>query len=192
MASASFVSIEVDNKTLDEVKFMLATVKNGARDAIRLAANQTAVTARSEIAKTVASRIQLTQTRIKKDTHIQKAKFGATSAQVIIFKKLIPLVDFPHTVRLRGGISVGIRKGRARELFRHQFKATMRSGHVGIFERRMLPSGRIARRLPIDEGFGPHIGEVFHANDEQRVFSEMMALFQKNLIQKAEFLLKKA
>jgi hypothetical protein len=189
---SSFVSIEVDNKTLDEVKFMLATVKNGARDAIRLAANQTAGTARSEIAKTVASRIQLTQTRIKKDVRIRKASFTKTTAEVWILSKFVPLIDFPHTVRLRGGINVGIRKGRARELFRHKFEATMSTGHRGIFERRMFASGKVAGRLPIDESFGPRIGSVFHANDEQRVFSEMMALFQKNLIQKAEFLLKKA
>ena len=80
---------------------------------------------------------------------------------------------------------------RGAELYRHRFKATMRSGHVGIFERR-LKSGRPVRRLPIDEALGPGIGNVFHFNDEQVVFADMMDLFQQRVLARAEYLLSRA
>jgi hypothetical protein len=188
----SIVSVEIDGKTLDEVKFMLATVKNGAANALRLAANDTAKAAQTRIVKTIATRIQLSQKRIRKDTGVFKANRGQTTAYTYILNKFLPLKDFPHTVRARGGINVGIRKGDPRELFRHMFKATMASGHIGIWERRKFPSGKIAGRLPIEERYGPRMGEVFHANDEKKVFDEMMILFQERLLQKAVFLLNKA
>jgi hypothetical protein len=63
---------------------------------------------------------------------------------------------------------------------------------VGIFERKMLPSGKITGRLPIEEQAGPGIGNVFHFNDEAVVFDDMMALFQQRVLDRAVFLLSQA
>ena len=64
---------------------------------------------------------------------------------------------------------------------------------VGIFERKMNTfTGKPYRRLPIEEQAGPAIGNVFHYNDEQKLFNEMMLLFQKRVIDRADFILRKA
>lgn len=63
---------------------------------------------------------------------------GEQSVGVIsVTRKRLGLIDFRHTVR-KGGVSAVIEKGRAPVEFRHGFKATMRSGHVGIFLRKRL------------------------------------------------------
>jgi len=186
-----FLSIEIDEKTLDEVKFMLNTVKNGADTAIRRAANDTAVTARSRVVDTVYSRVNLKKARIRKNTSVLKAKFGSLTAKVVIFTKPIPLVEFPYITSFVG-TSVSVRKSRPAELYRHRFVAKMPSGHVGIFERRLLSGGRSAGRLPIDEQVGPGIGNIFHHNDEDVVFGDMMELFQKRVLDRAVYLLSQA
>jgi hypothetical protein len=191
MASLSFMTIEVDKKTLDDVKYMLDTVKNGAETAIMRAANDTATTARSRIVKTVSERVNLLQKRIREDTNIEKANLSKLDARAIIYRRQVPLVEFPHITSFVG-TSVSVRKDRNAELYRHRFKATMRSGHVGIYERRMRGSGRPYPRLPIDEALGPGIGNVFHYNDEQIVFSDMMDLFQKNVFDRATYILSQA
>jgi len=198
-----FLSVEIDEKTLDEVKFMLDTVKNGADTAIRRAANDTAVTARSRVVDTVYSRVNLKKARIRKNTSVLKAKFGSLTAKVVIFTKPIPLVEFPYITSFVG-TSVSVRKSRPAELYRHRFVAKMPSGHVGIFERRQgifggavhfgkkISFSKPVGRLPIDEQAGPGIGNIFHHNDEDVVFGDMMELFQKRVLDRAVYLLSQA
>ena len=185
------LSVEIDKKTLDEVRYMLDTVKNGAETAIRRAANDTAVTARSRVVDTVYSRLNLKKTRIRANTNVLKASFGSLTAKAVILTKPIPLVEYPYLTSFIG-TSVSVRKSRPAELYRHRFVAKMSSGHVGIYERRLLPSGRIAGRLPIDEQAGPGIGNVFHNNDEDAVFGDMMTLFQQRVLDRAVYLLSQA
>lgn len=188
----AFLSIEVDEKTLNDVKFMLDTVKNGAEKAIIRAANQTAVTARSRVVKTTNERLYLTQKRIREETRVTKTNTVKVGASVHISRKALPLVDFPHITSFVG-LSVTVRRARAAEFYRHRFVARMPSGHVGIFERRFSSkTGKPAGRLKIDEVPGPSIGMVFHSNDEKKLFDEMMILFQERVIARAEFLLSKA
>ena len=187
-----FVTVRVDKKSLDEVRNLLSTVRNGAETAIRRAANDTAVTARSRIVKRVSTRLHLTQTRIRKDTSILRAKFGSLVAKAVIFRRPIPLIEFPHLQSIVG-VSVEVRKSRAPEFYRHRFIAQMRSGHIGIFERRLNQStGRRYGRLPVEEQAGPAIGNVFWQNDEREIMADLMVLFQQRVIARAEFILSKA
>lgn len=80
---------------------------------------------------------------------------GQPIGVIRVDKKSIPLIDFKPKVSKKKGVTVVLRKGRPPVRFRHAFKRTMRSGHVGIFERakrgaNVTPHGR-AWRLPIDE-----------------------------------------
>jgi hypothetical protein len=187
----SFISIEVDGKTLDEVKFMLATVKNGAERAIIQASNRTAITARSRVVKTTASRLNLLQKRIKEETRVIPTKSASIGARVQISRKAIPLIDFPHLESFIG-VSVAVRRSGPDRVYKHRFISQMRSGHVGIFERRLRSSGVPVGRLKIDEKAGPSIGMVFHFEDEKKLFDEMMLLFQQRVIARAENLLRRA
>lgn len=67
--------------------------------------------------------------------------------------KPIPLVDFPNR-QTKKGVSVAVNRGR-RVLVLSAFRATMKSGHVGIFKR------RDKKRLPIDELFSTRVSDVF-------------------------------
>lgn len=71
--------------------------------------------------------------------------------------KPIPLVDFPNR-QTKKGVSVAVNKGR-RTLVLSAFRATMKSGHTGIFKR------RAAKRLPIDELFSTRVSDVFRDAD---------------------------
>ena len=189
----AFIEISVDQKTLDDVNFMLDTVKNGAKKAIVRAANQTAVTARSRIVKVTSDRLHLLQKRIREDTRVTKTNSVERGAKVNISRKPIPLVEFPHLASFVG-LSVTVRKTRQAEFYRHRFVARMPSGHTGIFERAISNRSNklFVDRLPIDEAVGPAIGNVFHFNDEQKLFSDMMELFQQRVIERAEFILSRA
>lgn len=198
MPALSFVTVEVDKKTLDEVKNMLSTVRNGVATALKRAADQTAATAREEIVRTTQSRLHLPYTRIKQNTGVFKARFGSTTAWAVIYRRQIPMVDFPHLFSPIIGTSVSIRKENGPEIRRHSFKATMKSGHVGIFERGIGKLGdsnageEPAGRLHIDEQYGPSIGNVFHYNDEAEVMRRMAAVFSLRLLARAEYLLSRA
>lgn len=67
--------------------------------------------------------------------------------------KPIPLVDFPNR-QTKKGVSVAVNRGR-RVLVVSAFRATMKSGHTGIFRRQG------EKRLPIDELFSTRVSDVF-------------------------------
>lgn len=190
MASFDFITVEVEKKTLDEVKFMLAAVEGGAAKAIIRASNDTAVTARAKIVDKTFARLHLKKARVRENTSVFKTNTLTIGARAVIFKRPIPLVEFPHITSFVG-LSVEVRKNKGPDFFRHRFKAQMRSGHTGLFER-ALRNGDPVGRLPIDETYGPAIGNVFHHNDEAELFDEMMLLFQKRVLARAEFILKSA
>ena len=201
MAEQSFFSIEIDKKTLDEVKTMLSAVKNGARDALRIAANKTDETARSRAVKKVNETVTLTQKRIREETKLKRANYTNLSSKVTISGKPIPLIEFKHGKQLKSGINITVRRGK-KEKWAHVFVAQMSSGHTGIFGRReyylstrkrgnVLPHGYVSR-LEIDEKFGPSTPLVFHFNGEDEVWEEAAILFQKKVLEQAIFLLNKA
>lgn len=188
MASFDFIKVEVEQKTLDDVKFMLASVEGGAAKAIIRASNDTAVTGRSRIVDKTFARLHLKKARVRENTSVFKTNNLNIGARAVIFKRPIPLIEFPHITSFVG-LSVEVRKNKGPDFFRHRFKAQMRSGHVDLFER-ALRNGEPVGRLPIDKTWGPSIGNVFHHNDEEELFKELMLLFQKRVMARAEFILK--
>jgi len=184
------LSIEIDKEQLAAVNYMLSGIKNGARDAIRRAANRTATTAQSRVVKKIYETMSLTQKRIRQDTKILRANFTNLTAKVSVTGKPIPLIDFTHGTQLKSGINVTVRRGN-KVKYRHRFIAKMPSGHVGIFERKPLSGGGRAGRLPIEEQFGPSTAMVFHFNGEDIVFADSMLIFQKNLDAEINFILSK-
>ena len=185
------LSVEIDKKTLDEVKYMLDTVKYGVNDALRIGANKTAETAQSRVVKSLASDLTLTQKKLKADTKLVRAYYENLSSKVIVKSKPIPIIDFRHGTQLKSGINVTVRPN-AKVKYKHRFIAQMASGHIGIFERKLLPSGRPVSRLPIEEQFGPSTALVFHHNGEDEVMKEMSLLYPQKVLEQAVFLLNRA
>ena len=76
--------------------------------------------------------------------------------------KPMGLVDFPHRQTSKG-VSVAVNTGK-RSVIRSAFVAVMRSGHRGIFTRRIIGSKRVGR-LPIDELLTTRLSDVFQDHD---------------------------
>ena len=189
--ASTVLSVEVNEEQLAAVQYMLSTVKNGARDAIRRAANKTATTAQSRVVKKLYETMSLTQKRIRQDTKILRANFKNLTAKVSVSSKPIPLIEFTHGLQLKSGINVTVRRGN-KVKYRHRFIAKMSSGHIGIFERELLFAGKSVGRLPIEEKFGPGTAIVFHFNGEDIVFADSAQIFEKNLDAEINFILTKA
>jgi hypothetical protein len=119
----------------------------------------------------------------------------------------VPLIKFSGTKELaRGGVSVKIKKTGARQVLKHAFIHTMKSGHEGVFERAralyrarpfnpLFPYARLPRemRLPVEELFSLriqdeyskepvlnvvlyHSGEVYSKNIDQELSYELSKL----------------
>ena len=195
------LSVEIDKKTLDEVKFMLSTVRYGVNDALRIGANKTAETAQSRVVKSLASDLTLTQKKIKADTELVRAYYENLSSKVIVKSKPIPIIDFKTGAQLKSGINIEVRRGK-KVKYAHRFIAEMSSGHIGIFNRKKYADSRKKRgrpttsgyvgRLEIEEKFGPSTALVFHYNGEDEVMKEMSELYPKKLLEQAIYLLNKA
>ena len=100
------LSVEIDKKTLDEVKYMLDTVRYGVNDALRIGANKTAETAQSRVVKSLASDLTLTQKKLRADTELVRAYYENLSSKVIVKSKPIPIIDFKTGAQLKSGINI--------------------------------------------------------------------------------------
>ena len=195
------LSVEIDKQTLDQVKYMLDTVKFGVNDALRIGANKTAETAQSRVVKSLASDLTLTQKKLRADTKLVRAYYENLSSKVIIKSKPIPIIDFKTGKQLKSGINIEVRPGK-KVKYAHRFVAEMSSGHIGIFNRKkyansrkkrgsVLPHGYVSR-LEIEEKFGPSTALVFHYNGEDEVMREMSLLYPQKVLEQAVFLLNRA
>jgi hypothetical protein len=190
MGSFNFIKLEVDKKTIDDVKNMLSAVLGGAEKAIIRAANDTAVTARSRIVDTVYSRLNLKKTRIRDNTNVFKTNDAKRGATAVIYNQPVRLIEYPYIPSIVG-LSVHMRRDAGAELFRHRFEATMPSGHFDLFER-SIRQGKPVGRLPIDKTYGLSIGKTFHFYDEKKLVEEMATLFQQRVLDRAIYILSRA
>jgi len=110
------VKVEIDQQDLEKLKFTLFGVKNAVPHVIKRSVNETIKSTISFAAKEIASHYNLTQTRIKKDftPNTQKATFAKPSGAVIAKGKPVSLTTFQRTRQVAKGVSVQIKKDRAR------------------------------------------------------------------------------
>lgn len=114
----------------------------------------------------------------------------------------IPMIAFKPTgggakiPSRAGGVTVTMDKAKGPQIFRHAFKAKMRSGHEGIFNRVSAMSGGkwkpgwkhkttasgYAARFPIRELFGPSIYDLVDVPEiNAQVMRELDAILVKNI-----------
>jgi len=203
LAELGIIQVQVDRQSMDKAKFLLETVENGVETALRRAANKTADTGKSRVARRVSEVTPLPINKvIRPRIRVGRAYFGSTTAVVFISRKPLMLVQFPYLAAPLVGVSVEIKRGKP-IIFRHGFEATMKSGHTGLFERRYHSGGVPVSRLPIGQGpvsgkgarsemVGPSIGMTFDQNGGDQVTEDLSDIFAKNLIHEAEYLLSKA
>jgi hypothetical protein len=116
--------------------------------------NRAATTVRAEASRRIRDRYNLKVSVIKNDLRLVRARRGELEAQVIARGAPIPLIQFGAR-QTRAGVSVQVVRSNPRSILRRVFVARMKSGHVGVYERR----GK--SRLPIDERYTIGVPTMF-------------------------------
>ena len=140
----------------------LADIRNGVPRAVSAAVNRTLSTGRSRIVKRIRAEVAIKAKDAREAIRLRKATAAKPEGFIVISKKPIPLYDF-GAKQGKGGVTVKVRKAGGRETLKGTFIAKMRSGHVGVFERKLTggPGSKRVKRLPIRERFGPSLLVVF-------------------------------
>lgn len=143
----------------------LATMPAGVKRALRMAGATALRDANSEKNKRIKERKRIGPSYINKATTLKRPKgAGAASMEwaIEVSGEPVPLVAYPHR-QTKKGVIVEVNRGK-RTLLAGSFKATMKSGHKGIFKRKGTA------RLPIKEFFGSRpLDALLHQGEAEAV-----------------------
>lgn len=164
------------------------------RAAVR-ALNRTATTVRASTARAIAQDTGIAVGVAKEAITIQLATQTTLIARVIVTGKRPNVYDYnargPQPSRGKGrGVVTRMRGGATR--YEHAFIATMRSGHIGVFQRDDLhrssrrSPGAWGKNLPIHELKGVSFPRVFQKQADARM-AEATDLMAKNLAHELAF-----
>jgi len=210
-------SVEV--RGIPEVKAMLSNIKNGANKAICRALNETVKGVKTDSAKKITEKFNVAQKTVKRDFKSHNATYSNLSAKVEAKGKPVPLGKTLRTGQKAAGATVIVKKGSERKTIFHAFKATMRSGHKGIFTRdytqkkgykkstrKLQKKGFYAHlpgektgfagvnyRLPIQELFTSRVPDVFGNVEVMKpVLKKASERLEKNMSHEADWVLENA
>lgn len=122
------------------------------------ALNRVGTTVKAEAARAIREEAPALKIgRIKQRITIRRANPIGPEVVITARGAGMPLIEY-RARQVRGGVAVTIKRGRT--VVRHAFMATMKSGHQGVFMRRLQGEAR-ARRLPVDELFSSTVADLF-------------------------------
>ena len=184
-------TVVIDKTDLD--KTMQALIGRwGAPSVIRMATNDVLGGVRTDAVKYIDAKVSLKPTIIRKHFTLNKMTAEDLSASVDCRGDPLPLIYYGATSVVKG-VKVRILNSGPRDLVKHAFIATMKSGHKGVFwrsnrvkgirpkrfpvgKRTTVPSPRARSgeeirggystfQLPIHELYGPRVPDIFDDND---------------------------
>ncbi len=178
--------VKFDKRQMLRLEKTLREVPKGMQKVMSRSINRTLKFSKNESARQITSQITAGQRAIKKVTKILKATFKKWEGHIIISGSRIPLIRFAAR-KIKSGISYKIKRTGTRERIKSAFKATMSSGHRGVFARRG------ENRLPIVELRGPSMGRVFERDRGilRRTLRRINKKLIKNIDAQVKFLLRK-
>lgn len=184
-AKQEIVGVRINKQQYDSCMKMLSGIKNGAVSMMSMSLNKTVTGVKTDVKKSIAKEIKLSQARIAKDISLKKATRLDLTAKVLSRGRKIELVEFSAKTT-QSGISYQIAKAGGRKQMRGGFLARGRSsgdlhvmkrlGHVGTGEPIGTPSAKIygsgftftypgawpeEYRYPAHIRYGPSIPEVW-------------------------------
>jgi len=215
MAKQTLVEITYDKAKLERIRRQLSGIPGAMPKVMSRAINRTAVSARAEIVRRLASEISATQTSIRRDIRIRKATRSVWAATIDLLTKRMPLIKFGARA-LRKGVSYQVSRSGGRKKIvgdpAEVFIQTLPSGHKGVWRRvgSALLRGKAAKqargtlrgrgasaskigRLPIIELMGPSMGQVFEAAPgiAWQVRQEASVRLERNIDQQVTYILEK-
>lgn len=150
--------VEVSQQDLYNVRTLLAGIGNAVPKITRMAVNKTLAGVRTDATNEVSKVITPKKAEIRKAISVKKMGAADDSAYVRCKGRRMALIHFKARPTKKG-VTVQVLKSESRSLIKHAFIATMKTGHKGVFWRRMK-DGRRVPRLPIQELFSFALPEV--------------------------------
>ena len=178
------LEIKFDDEKLKQVQRVLRDFPKALPKVMSRGLNRTAISARTQISRSLAKRIGLKIKDVRGMLALQRASYSNWRSAVRISGKRFGLIKFGARQTKKG---VTYKKGRKRILIRHAFVATMKTGHRGVFMRKG------PGRLPIKELRGPSLSQVYKGSREEvnRIQIESAARLQKNIHDQVNLILRR-
>ena len=136
------ITVKLDSR---EVERLLKDAPNIARKTATRTLNRTADKARVAASRTVRETYNIKAGDLNKSVKTTKASISKLETLLTITGKPVALMAFAARQTLKG-VTYKILKAGGRVRLPHAFIATMKSGHIGVFERRTDKSLPIAER----------------------------------------------
>lgn len=169
-----------NSKALDKATKLLSGIPGGIEKAANSSIARAATSGEAAVAREMNKEYSLNTSDFKKYTKFSQRiqKSGDEISVGLIFRGVhIPLIRFNTKVTSSGLYRVQVKRNTAGATLKHVFRATMDSGHIGLFERYGTSS------LPIKQLLGPSAPQMFGANpalantvgdNVRKVFEERM------------------
>lgn len=210
------LKVGANTSQLEYARATLAAVPNGYRNAVRAAVNDTVRSQRTGIARKIKEDLNLPYGEIRDRIAPRLAKGDSLEGGLTIDHHPVPLQDFKARFREKsgGGVTATMIKPMGPQVFKHNFRATMSSGHVGIFANqvdraKVIPQSgayagrRIKRgprkgqpvlRRPIAEAFGVSVMRTLEVKEGllDQVVTDTADVFATRLASKVTWQLSKA
>ena len=148
------VDVKFDKAALKRVENMLRGFPKAVPKVMSRGINKTGAAAKTEIARRIAAEVKIKLSTIKAGIDLDRASYSRWQAELGIFGRRIPLINFAAR-QTKSGVSYSIEKSAGRKKIESAFIQTMASGHTGVFKR----VGE--SRHPIRELMGPSVGAAF-------------------------------
>ncbi len=133
------VSVIIKSADLAYAETALRDIKNGAREAIRSAINDTLQRSKGPLAGELAEEINLGKQRIGRQITITgRPTAFALSGELTVSHAPIRLEEYKPRWTKSGGVTVTTLKRSGPSTFKHGFRQTMASGHKGFYLRERL------------------------------------------------------
>lgn len=184
---AKYFEIKIDEIQLDAMLAQLNNVPKSLPRVMRNAVNDTANSARVEIAKRVSKAIKIKQAAIKRRIPIKKATLKNWRAWVRIKDSPLSLMNFgakqtAEGVRYRGvdgGKNFQERAFIGKGKIKDNVWIRMKKGGIAVKQGESLSGAELVRRKPLQRLVGPSIAELF--NDLPGLASEVISNAMQNL-----------
>lgn len=191
-------SVEITLAGAEATSRELARLGSEAPRAMNAALNRTMTMVRTRAVRAVAADLGLPQKLVRPSMTLVRSTWSTLTATLRIRGQRIPLIRFLRGAQPRRAVHIPGRLSVWPALGTPPFVATMRSGHRGIFARRLPTRSRVGRPrgspgLPIAQLYGPSVPDAMvRAKLDETLRAEGVDLLRANLIHEIVYRLAKS
>lgn len=190
------IEIRLEDHKIRQFERMLAGIPNALPRVMSRGLNRTATEARTQASRRLSQATGLRVKDIRPRIVLKRATYKNWRSAIEFRAGGMPVVRFPHEPTTEG---VTYRPSRRKHvLIRHAFRATMPSGHTGVFLRARYAKGRYIpmKSRPKREAIYEQkvrLQDVFLESQAEmnRVYIESLARLEKNIHDQVQLILRR-